>query len=244
MKAMILSAGRGERLRPLTDATPKPLLAAGGKPLIVWHLERLAACGFDEVIVNHAHLGGKIEAALGDGGAFGLSIRYSPEPPGALETAGGIARALPLLGGDPFLVVNGDIWCDWDFRRAYALADRLAHLVLVDNPPWHAAGDFRLEGETVRRAADGLGPTHTYAGIGVFSPRFFAGVPDQAVMKLRPLLDAAIARRELTGERHAGRWVDVGTPERLALLDAELRAGGRQTPSVSRRTIFQRRPRK
>jgi MurNAc alpha-1-phosphate uridylyltransferase len=227
MKAMILSAGRGERLRPLTDATPKPLLAAGGKPLIAWHLERLAACGFHEVIVNHAHLGEKIEAALGDGGAFGLSIGYSPEPPGALETAGGIAHALPLLGGDPFLVVNGDIWCDWDFRRAYALADRLAHLVLVDNPPQHAAGDFCLEGETVRRAADGIGPTYTYAGIGVFSPRFFAGVPDQAVMKLRPLLDAAIARRELTGERHAGRWVDVGTPERLALLDAELGAGGK-----------------
>jgi MurNAc alpha-1-phosphate uridylyltransferase len=223
MKAMILAAGRGERMRPLTDATPKPLLVAGGKPLIVWHLERLAACGFREVIVNHAHLGGKIEAALGDGGAFGLSIRYSPEPPGALETAGGIARALPLLGGDPFLVVNGDIWCDWDFRRAYTLSDRLAHLVLVDNPLRHAAGDFCLDGETVRYAADRVGPTHTYAGIGVFSPGFFAGVPDGTVRKLRPLLDAAIARRALTGERHAGRWIDVGTPERLARLDAELR---------------------
>jgi MurNAc alpha-1-phosphate uridylyltransferase len=225
MKAMILAAGRGERLRPLTDATPKPLLAAGGKPLIVWHLERLAACGFHEVIVNHAHLGGKIEAALGDGRDFGLSIRYSPEPPGALETAGGIAHALPLLGGDPFLAVNGDVWCDWDFRRARALSGRsglLAHLVLVDNPPQHAEGDFCLDGETLRYAAEGTGPSRTYAGVGVFSPRFFAGVPDGAVMKLRPLLDAAIARRELTGERHAGRWVDVGTPERLALLDAEL----------------------
>jgi MurNAc alpha-1-phosphate uridylyltransferase len=223
MKAMILAAGRGERMRPLTDTTPKPLLTAGGKPLIVWHLERLAACGFREVIVNHAHLGERIEAALGDGGAFGLSIRYSPEPPGALETAGGIARALPLLGGEPFLVVNGDVWCDWDFNRARALSSRLAHLILVNNPPQHAGGDFCLDGEVVRYAADRAGPTYTYAGAGVFHPGFFASVPAGAVMKLRPLLDAAIARRELTGEHHAGRWFDAGTPERLAELDAELR---------------------
>jgi MurNAc alpha-1-phosphate uridylyltransferase len=225
MKAMILAAGRGERMRPLTNVTPKPLLLAGGKPLIVWHLERLAACGFGDVVINHAHLGAQIEAALGDGGAFGLSIRYSPEPPGALETAGGIAHALPLLGNEPFLVVNGDVWCDWDFRRAYALADRsahLAHLVFVDNPPQHAGGDFCLDGETVRYASDRIGPTYTYAGTGVFSPEFFAGVPDGTVMKLRPLLDAAIAQRTLTGERHAGRWVDVGTPERLAELDRVL----------------------
>ncbi|MDR3220486.1 MAG: nucleotidyltransferase family protein, partial [Candidatus Accumulibacter sp.] len=212
MKAMILAAGRGERMRPLTDATPKPLLSAGGKPLIVWHLERLAACGFHQVIVNHAHLGERLEAALGDGGAFGLSIRYSPEPPGALETAGGIAHALPLLGDAAFLVVNGDVWCDWDFRRAYALTGRFAHLVLVDNPPHHADGDFCLDGETVRYAADRIGPTYTYAGAGVFSPRFFTDVPDGTVMKLRPLLDAAIARRALTGEHHVGRWADVGTP--------------------------------
>jgi MurNAc alpha-1-phosphate uridylyltransferase len=223
MKAMILAAGRGERMRPLTDATPKPLLAAGGKPLIVWHLERLAVSGFREVIINHAHLGERIEAALGDGGAFGLSIRYSREPPGALETAGGIAHALPLLGGDPFLVINGDVWCDWDFRRARALSDRLAHLVFVDNPPQHAEGDFCLDGETVRHAAERIGPAYTYAGVGVFSPGFFAGVWDGTAMKLRPLLDAAVARRALTGERHAGRWVDVGTPERLAELDHELR---------------------
>jgi MurNAc alpha-1-phosphate uridylyltransferase len=225
MKAMILAAGRGERMRPLTGATPKPLLAAGGKSLIVWHLERLAAGGFREVIVNHAHLGEQIEAALGDGSAFGLAIRYSPEPPGALETAGGIARALPRLGDAPFLVVNGDVWCDWDFKRAHALAERsglLAHLVLVDNPPQHAGGDFCLDGETVRHAADRIGPAYTYAGIGVFAPRFFAGVPNGAVMKLRPLLDAAIAPRRLTGEHHAGGWVDVGTPERLAALDSRL----------------------
>ena len=223
MKAMILAAGRGERMRPLTDTTPKPLLMAGGKPLIVWHLERLAACGFRDVVINHAHLGDRIEAALGDGRAFGLSIRYSPEPPGALETAGGIAHALPLLGSEPFLVVNGDVWCDWDFRRAHALSHQHAHLVFVDNPPQHAGGDFCLDGETVRYAADRIGPTYTYAGTGVFAPEFFTDVPDGAVMKLRPLLDAAIARRELSGEPHAGRWVDVGTPERLAELDRELR---------------------
>jgi MurNAc alpha-1-phosphate uridylyltransferase len=225
MKAMILAAGRGERMRPLTDATPKPLLAVGGKSLIAWHLERLAADGFGEVIVNHAHLGERIEAALGDGGTFDLSIRYSPEPPGALETAGGIAHALPLLGDEPFLAVNGDVWCDWDFKRAHALAERsglLAHLVLVDNPPQHAGGDFCLDGETVRHAADRVGPTYTYAGIGIFAPRFFADVPNGAAMKLRPLLDAAIARRRLTGERHAGHWVDVGTPERLTELDFRL----------------------
>ena len=145
MKAFILAAGRGERMRPLTDATPKPLLMAGGKPLIVWHLERLAASGFHEVIINHAHLGAQIETALGDGHQFGLSIRYSPEPPGALETAGGIAHALPLLGNESFLVVNGDVWCDWDFRRAHALAGRPAHLVFVDNPPQHSGGDFCLD---------------------------------------------------------------------------------------------------
>ena len=224
MKAFILAAGRGERMRPLTDHTPKPLLCAGGKPLIVWHLERLRACGLREVVINHAHLGEQIEAALGDGGRFGLSIAYSPEPPGALETAGGIANALELLGDAPFLVVNGDVWCDWDFRRALALAERqpLAHLVFVDNPPQHAGGDFCLDGKTVRYASSGIGPTLTYAGTGVFSPAFFADVPRGAVMKMRPLLDAAIAQGVVTGEHHAGRWVDVGTPERLAELDRQL----------------------
>ncbi len=220
MKAFILAAGRGERMRPLTDHTPKPLLSAGGKPLIVWHLERLAAAGFREAVINHAHLGGQIEAALGNGSAWGLSIRYSPEPPGALETAGGIANALPLLGDQPFLVVNGDIWCDWDVTRAHPLAGRLAHLVMVPNPAHHAGGDFSLAGERVIVAQGG--ETLTYAGIGVFSPAFFSNVPPGAVMKLRPLLDAAIAAGTLTGERHGGRWVDVGTPERLAELDAEL----------------------
>jgi MurNAc alpha-1-phosphate uridylyltransferase len=222
MKAMILAAGRGERMRPLTDATPKPLLCAGGKPLIVWHLERLKAAGFEDIVINHSHLGEKIEAALGDGARFGLRIAYSPEPTGALETAGGIAQALPLLGDAAFLVVNGDVWCDWDFKRAHALAERQAHLVFVDNPREHAGGDFCLDGEIVRYASERTGPTLTYAGTGVFAPDFFAGVERGSVLKLRPLLDAAIARGVVTGEHHRGRWVDVGTPERLAELDRQL----------------------
>lgn len=221
MKAMILAAGRGERMRPLTDHTPKPLLPAGGKPLIVWHLERLAAAGFREVVINHAHLGAQIERALGDGSQWGLTIRYSPEPPGALETAGGIAQALPLLGDTPFLVVNGDIFCDWDVRRALALQDKLAHLVMVANPSHHAGGDFRLAHGKVQLGTGN--DTLTYAGIAVFSPVFFKNVPPGQVLKLRPLLDAAIAAGTLTGEQHLGRWVDVGTPERLAALDQELR---------------------
>ena len=221
MKAFIRAAGRGERMRPLTDHTPKPLLVAGGKPLIVWHLERLAAAGFREVVINHAHLGAHIEQALGDGSCWGLHIRYSPEPPGALETAGGIASALPLLGDQPFLVVNGDIYCDFDFGRFSGSTATGAHLVMVANPAHHAGGDFSLDGERVIYANGEQ--TLTYAGIGIFSPSFFAGVLPGTVMKLRPLLDAAIAAGTLTGERFAGRWVDVGTPQRLAELDQELK---------------------
>jgi len=219
MRAFILAAGRGERMRPLTDHTPKPLLPVGGKPLVAWHLERLAAAGFTEVVINHAHLGEKIEAALGDGSQWGLKIRYSPEPPGALETAGGIANALPLLGDHPFLLVNGDVWCDIDFGHFYG-STAAAHLVLVANPAHHAAGDFSLDGERITLA--GGEETLTYAGIAVFSPSFFAGVTPGSVMKLYPLLAAAIAAGTLTGERFTGRWVDVGTPQRLAQLDAEL----------------------
>ncbi len=219
MRAFILAAGRGERMRPLTDHTPKPLLPVGGKPLIAWHLERLAAAGFAEVVINHAHLGEKIEAALGDGSQWGLKIRYSPEPPGALETAGGIANALPLLGGEPFLLVNGDVYCDVDFGH-FSGSTATAHLVMVANPSHHAAGDFSLDGERITLARGE--ETLTYAGIAVFSPSFFADVPRGSVMKLYPLLAAAIAAGTLTGERFAGRWVDVGTPQRLADLDAEL----------------------
>ena len=233
MKAFILAAGRGERMRPLTNHTPKPLLPVGGKPLIAWHLERLAAAGFTEVVINHAHLGEKIEAALGDGSQWGLNIRYSPEPPGALETAGGIANALPLLGDEAFLVVNGDVYCDIGFGRFSGLTlgpavdsivaagnQPVAHLVMVANPAHHAGGDFSLDGQRITLARGG--ETLTYAGIAVFSPSFFAAVPRGSVMKLYPLLAAAIAAGTLTGEHHSGRWVDVGTPQRLAELDAEL----------------------
>jgi len=227
MKAMILVAGRGERLRPLTDHTPKPLLFAGGKPLIVWHLERLAAAGWREVVINHAHLGEQIEAALGDGGHFGLHIVYSPEPAGALETAGGISAALPLLGTQPFLAVNGDIWCDWDFTRAHGvpLPDGGAHLVMVDNPAHHPGGDFRLANgclSLIDHADAARTGALTYAGIGVFSPQFFASVANGAVCKLRPLLDAGIPAGRVSGEYHRGRWLDIGTVERLHELNSWL----------------------
>lgn len=223
---MILAAGRGERLRPLTDRTPKPLLHAGGKALIVWHLERLAAAGWRQVVINHAHLGRQIETALGDGSAFGLRIAYSPEAAGALETAGGIATALPLLGDEPFLAINGDVWCDWDVaqapHRAATLGSRLAHLVLVDNPEHHAGGDFTLLGDVVRAADGSHAPTLTYAGIAVFRPEFFASLRRGTHMKLRPLLDDGIRRTIVAGERYTGRWVDVGTLARLQQLDHEL----------------------
>lgn len=221
MKAMILAAGRGERMRPLTDHTPKPLLVAGGKPLIVWHLERLAAAGFREVVINHAHLGEQIEAALGSGAAWGLSLRYSPEPPGALETAGGIARALPLLGQQPFLVVNGDIFTDWDVARArqVEMKHNLAHVVLAPNPPHHPGGDFSLDEGRLRNLG---GTTFTYTGLGVFAPELFLGVSPDVPSKLGPLLRAAADHGCATGECHDGLWLDIGTPERLAELDERL----------------------
>ena len=221
MKAMILAAGKGERMRPLTLHTPKPLLPVGGMPLIEHHIRALAAAGFRELVINHAWLGEQLEAHLGDGAHLGVSIAWSAEGE-PLETGGGIQRALPLLGAAPFLLVNGDVWCDWDFTRAYNLQDSIAHLVFVDNPSQHPYGDFCLDGQTVRYAHDTIGPTFTYAGTGVFSPTFFADVPDGTVMKLRPLLDAGIARGVVSGEHHTGRWVDVGTPARLAELDHEL----------------------
>lgn len=217
---MILAAGRGERMRPLTDRTPKPLLPVAGKPLIVWHLERLARAGFHEVVINHAHLGDQIEALLGEGDAWNVNIRYSAEPRGALETAGGIANALPLLGADPFLVINGDIFCDWDFGRA-CIPEQLAHLVLVDNPPHHPAGDFTLRGGKV--GAGGTASNLTFSGIGIYRPALFADIARGTSARLAPLLDEAIAVGLVGGEHHAGRWVDVGTPERLKALDIDLR---------------------
>ncbi|MCE5182065.1 MAG: nucleotidyltransferase family protein [Betaproteobacteria bacterium] len=222
MKAMILAAGRGERMRPLTDVTPKPLLEAGGKPLIVWHIERLARAGYTELVINHAHLGGQIEAALGDGRRFGVSIRYSPEAE-ALETAGGIANVLPLLGPAPFLVVNGDIFCDHDFaglpRELSALS---AYLVLVDNPDHHPGGDFSLKDGRVSGEGE---PKLTFSGIGIYRPEMFSAIPRGSKAKLAPLLREQMVTGRVGGECHAGFWLDVGTPQRLATLDKSLRSG-------------------
>jgi MurNAc alpha-1-phosphate uridylyltransferase len=224
MRTMILAAGRGERMRPLTDTCPKPLLPAGGLPLIGWHLRRLARAGFRDVVINHAWLGEQIERTLGDGSDWGVSIRYSPEAQ-ALETAGGIAQALPLLGDEPFLVINGDIWCDWNPGRARTIAARLEALdwlawcVLVDNPEHHPRGDFLLDGG---RLADGEAPRLTFSGIGVYHPQLFADVARGTRAPLAPLLRDAAARRRAGAERHDGRWTDVGTPQRLAALDAQL----------------------
>ena len=218
--AMILAAGRGERMRPLTDHTPKPLLAVGGRPLIEWHLQRLAGAGLRDVVINHAHLGEQIERRLGDGARWGLRIRYSREGEGhALETGGGICKALPLLGGDPFLVINGDVWCDLDPATLALPAGDLAHLVLVDNPPHHPQGDFVLRDG---RVVEGEGPRLTFAGIGVYDPALFAGCRPEP-FPLAPLLRRALAAGRVGGRHHRGLWVDVGTPERLADLDARLR---------------------
>ena len=220
MKAMILAAGRGERMRPLTDHTPKPLLQAGGKPLIVWHIERLAAAGFHELVINHAHLGQQLEATLGNGARFGVSIEYSAEAE-ALETAGGIANALHLLGDQPFLVVNGDIFTDFDFSRLHSgiAGDLLAWLVLVDNPQHNGGGDFALAGDRITEQGALL---HTFSGIGVYHPSLFAGIAPGTKAKLAPLLRAAMRSGKVGGEYHAGLWMDIGTPQRLAELDKQL----------------------
>ncbi|MBL8437512.1 MAG: nucleotidyltransferase family protein [Zoogloeaceae bacterium] len=218
---MILAAGRGERMRPLTDHCPKPLLAAGGKPLIVWHIERLHAAGITELVINHAHLGAQLEAALGDGSALGVQIAWSRERV-ALETAGGIRQALPLLGEAPFLVVNGDIFTDLDFTplAARSLGRDLAHLVLVDNPPHHPDGDFHLA--RGRLQATGT-PRLTFSGVGVYHPSLFSSLTLGEPVKLAPLLRDAMAAGRVGGEAHHGLWLDIGTPERLAELDARLR---------------------
>lgn len=218
MKAMVLAAGRGERMRPLTDHTPKPLLIAGGKPLIAWHLEALARAGIREVIVNLSWLGPQIRAALGDGAAFGVQIQYSEEGSPPLETGGGIFHALPLLGPAPFLVVNGDTFTDIDLSALRLSAAADARLVMVSNPPQHPQGDFVLEGE---RLLAGPGPALTYSGIGIFSPALFAGC-QEGRFPLLPLLKRAIAAGRLQGQQHTGQWLDIGTPERLAALNRKL----------------------
>ncbi|MFO8003408.1 N-acetylmuramate alpha-1-phosphate uridylyltransferase MurU [Thioalkalivibrio sp.] len=223
MRAMILAAGRGERMRPLTDRTPKPLLTVGGVPLIGHSIRRLREAGYRDLVINTAHLGEQIEARLGDGGALGVRIRYSREPPGALETAGGIREALDLLGSDPFLVINADIWCDHPLRPPTLAAEALAHLVLVANPEHHPQGDFTLRDGLVGLAG---GPRHTFAGIGWYRPDLFAGLP-RGRRALGPLLREAVTSGRVTGELHRGHWIDVGTPERLRLLDQKETRQGR-----------------
>ena len=234
MKAMILAAGRGERMRPLTDHTPKPLLKVGGQSLIVWHLQRLAAAGFKYIVINHAHLGEQIEQALGNGAAWGVSIQYSSEKI-ALETAGGIANALHLLTNDEkqseaFLVVNGDTYTEIDFAEikltSTALqANRdghlsLAHLVLVDNPPQHLNGDFAIESGMLKQTGEQM---LTFSGVGVYHPDLFADVVKGQPAKLAPLLRKAIDNNAATAQYYCGVWHDIGTPQRLTELDAALK---------------------
>ena len=226
MKAMILAAGRGERMRPVTDRIPKPLLPVAGKPLIVWLLERLVRTGITELVVNVSHLGAMIEKALGDGTALNARIAYSREAE-ALETAGGIAAALPLLGEAPFVVVNGDIHTDFDFARlipratALSAEGALAHLVLVDNPPHHPHGDFALEQGFISTRGE---QRFTFSGIGAYHPRLFAGLRSGQKHQLATLLREPITARRVSGEHYSGRWIDVGTPERLEVVDRLLRS--------------------
>jgi N-acetyl-alpha-D-muramate 1-phosphate uridylyltransferase len=223
MKAMILAAGRGERMRPLTDTTPKALLIVGGKPLIVWHLERLKRAGVTDIVVNHAHLGSLIEETLGNGGKLGVSIQYSRENP-ALETAGGIANALPLLGNEPFILVNADVFTNYDFAALRRLAESgkegaAAHLVLVSNPEHNPKGDFfLLDGQVTPERGERL----TYSGMGVYSPALFREIRRGDKAPLAPLLRAATVASTVTGEHYRGRWVDVGTPQRLKDLNEEI----------------------
>jgi MurNAc alpha-1-phosphate uridylyltransferase len=225
MRALILAAGRGERMRPLTDAVPKALLEVGGRALIDWQVERLARAGFTDLVVNHAHLGAMIEGALGDGSRFGARIRYSPESP-ALETAGGIARALDLLGGEPFVAVSSDIHTEFDYASlrlpleaiARDPASRAVHLVLVDNPPWHAQGDMGLRDGRVTRD----GPKLTYGNIAVFHPAIFRDIAPGTRLKLFPWVYDFVDAGRVTGERYRGPWDNVGTPAQLAALDMRL----------------------
>ena len=239
MKVMLLAAGRGERMRPLTDHTPKPLLEVGGKPLIMWHIERLARAGLTNLIINHAHLGEQIVRALGDGRQLSVSIQYSNEII-ALETAGGIANAMHLLGEAPFAVINADIYCEYDVAqlpaRAAALGNSgdMAHLVLVNNPEHNPKGDFHLHGSRLTPPPSTPNPQSpilnpqssalTFSGIGIYKPALFAHIPRGTVAPLAPLLRAQIAAGKVSGEHYTGLWVDVGTPQRLQQLDNTLRS--------------------
>jgi len=220
MKALILAAGRGERLRPFTDSIPKPLLQVGGRPLIEHIIAGLAGAGFCEIVINLAHLGRKIQDRLGDGVRFGINIVYSQEGSEALETGGGIHRALPLLGNEPFLVVNGDVASDFPFENLQRHPDGLAHLVLVENPPHHLQGDFALQGD---RVVDEGEPKYTFSGIGVYRPELFAG-RKPGKFPLAPLLREAMVGGSVSGQIHTGFWMDIGTVERLRELDERLTA--------------------
>ncbi len=224
MKAMLLAAGRGERLRPLTDTVPKALVEAGGKPLIAWHLERLARAGIRDAVINVSHLSERIVERLGDGARFGLRLHYSPERE-RLETAGGIANALQLLGREPFLLVNADVYCECDFAklRTIELGERLAYLVLVPNPAHRAKGDFSL---TQGRVGDAAAPRYTYAGVAVVAPKLVQSVKPGEKAPLAPFLYDAAARGLLGGELYEGLWQDVGTMERLAELERFLNERG------------------
>lgn len=223
MKAMILAAGLGNRMRPLTLHTPKPLLKVGGKPLIVWHIENLARAGITEIVINTAWLAEKLHETLGDGSQFGVNILWSDEQDG-LETAGGIIRALPLLGEAPFLLVNGDVWTNLDFRNMLdiELGNHLAHLALVDNPEQHPRGDFILADDYAYTFEQGVeGQALTYSGIALISPSMFNGLSD-GKRPLAPLLKQAMLQKKVVAHKLDATWVDVGTPERLSALDQQL----------------------
>ncbi|AJP58778.1 mannose-1-phosphate guanylyltransferase [Pandoraea vervacti] len=235
MKAMIFAAGRGERMRPLTDTTPKPLLCVGDKPIVVWQIEALARAGFTDIVINHAWLGAQIEAALGDGSAFGVRLAYSAEAQ-ALETAGGIAKARDLLEGDGNIVlaVSGDVFTTFDYATLAAPAQRLAaqpvpgmHLVMVPNPAFHPTGDFALDASGrlyAREAAPATGVPLTFGNIALYDLRLFDGIAPGTRMALTPLYQRAVAAGQASGERFDGVWENVGTPAQLAALDAEVRA--------------------
>ena len=215
MKAMILAAGRGERMRPLTDTTPKPLLRIGGQTLLERHVHALARAGIRRLVINHAHLGEQIEKAMGDGTAYGVEIAYSPEPDAALETGGGIFNALPLLGAEPFLVVNADIWTDYPYTGLPAEIEGLVHLVMVPNPEHHPDGDFSLSGGLLAQRGPAM---LTFSGIGIYRPELFAGCTPGA-FPLAPLLRTAMDAGQVSGELYTGNWFDVGTPERLDAIN-------------------------
>ena len=218
MKAMILAAGRGQRMRPLTDTTPKPLLPVGGKPLIIYHIEALRKAGVEDLVINLGHLGEQIQTLLGNGHSLGVNICYSQEPQDALETGGGIFQALPLLGSAPFAVINGDIWSDYPFIGLPRQLTGLAHLILVNNPLHHPDGDFVLrDGHVLERGT----PAFTFSGISVLHPKLFAH-SQPGRFPLAPLLRNAIEADQVSGEYFAGPWQDVGTPERLQQLDRQL----------------------